>query len=79
MEGTIEVREPVKPSSLYVTPTELLVIKGIIEGKTAKEIAQERKVSPQTVQAHRRNVLKRLDCKNMPHLIYLLCKEKILL
>lgn len=79
MERRIVVREDPKDGIVYVTSAELKVVQGIAEGKTSKEIALERSVSHQTVEAQRRNLLKRLECKNMPHLITTLFREKILL
>lgn len=79
MERRIEVKDIQKTGSLYVTPKELIVVRGIAEGKTTREIAREREVSYKTVEAQRRDVLRRLGCKNSPHLIYTLCQQRILL
>jgi DNA-binding CsgD family transcriptional regulator len=79
MERRIRVREDPEKSGLYVTVAELAIVKEIAEGKTSREIAEERKVSYKTVEAQRRDVLRRLACKNMPHLITTLFREKILL
>jgi DNA-binding NarL/FixJ family response regulator len=79
MERRIEVRDGTERSKLYVTPLELTIVRSIAQGKSSREIAQETNKSCKTVESQRRNILKRLDCKNMPHLIYTLCEQKILL
>jgi DNA-binding NarL/FixJ family response regulator len=65
--------------SIYLTPAELAIVTAIAEGKTSGEIAEERFVSKKTVEAQRRGILQRLGCRNMPHLITTLFREKILL
>jgi DNA-binding NarL/FixJ family response regulator len=78
MERRIAVREDTKTDSLYITYSELEIVRAIAEGKTSKEIALDRNVSFRTVEVQRRNVLKRLACRNMPHLINTLFRQKIL-
>lgn len=65
-------------TSFYMSETERSIVLSIAEGKTSREIGDERGVSHKTVEVHRRNVLKRTGCRNMPHLIHFLHRQKIL-
>lgn len=78
METKISVREEPEKSSLFITKAELSIVAYIIEGKTSKEIAEERGTTARTIDLQRRNLLQKLGCRNMPHLIHTLWKQKIL-
>lgn len=61
-----------------ITPHELSIVELIAEGKSSREIAKERRLSLKTVETHRHNVMKRLKCRNTPHMIAILFREKLL-
>lgn len=79
MAAKILVKESAEKSTFWITFDELRIIEDIALGKTSKEIAIERSLSLRTVEERRYRAMKRLHCRNMPHLITLLFREKILL
>lgn len=56
-------------SSIHPTPRELEVLYLVSMGKTAKAIACELFVSENTVEAHRKNLLKKLNATNVADLV----------
>ncbi len=52
-----------------LTPREKQILKKISEGKSVIEIADKLYVSVHTINTHRRNILRKTDCKNMTQLI----------
>jgi FixJ family two-component response regulator len=78
MDIKIVMKEELEKNSLWISELELLIIKEIVQGKTSREIGADCGKSAKTVEVHRHNVLKRLRCKNMPQLVDLLHKQKIL-
>ncbi len=54
---------------LSISAREKDVIKGLIDGLSSKQIADKLYVSLHTVNAHRRNILKKTNCKNTSELI----------
>lgn len=63
-----EVSEKEKASS-PLSEQETRILNYIAEGRSSKEIAQSLDLSPLTVQAHRRNILKKLNINNTAELI----------
>lgn len=53
---------------MHLSPREIEIIKLIAQGKSAKEIAKEIFLSLHTVDTHRRNILDKLDLKNIADL-----------
>lgn len=51
------------------TKRELEIIKKLAEGKTYKEIAEQLFVSPHTINTHKKNILKKAECKSTTQLI----------
>jgi DNA-binding NarL/FixJ family response regulator len=47
-----------------LTPREIDILELVVEGKTNKEIAQERSISENTVKIHLRNILEKLHLQN---------------
>lgn len=78
MGGRILVKDDPAASDLYVSRSELKIIRLLAKGMTSKEIALVRNVSHHTVETHRHNVLGRLQCRNTAQLIDLLHRNKIL-
>ena len=60
-----EIPSPVMPSK-----RELSVIKLISKGCGSKQIAEELSISFNTVQSHRKNILKKYNIKTSAELIY---------
>ena len=54
---------------MRLTPREIEVIKMIVTGKVAKEMASELSLSLHTVDTHRKNILKKLQLKNIADLV----------
>lgn len=52
-----------------LTPREREVLGKLLEGGTSKEIARELAISPRTVEAHRQNVLHKLEAKSVKELM----------
>lgn len=63
------------PLNAIISPVEKRVIYSIIKGRTTKEIASEIYRSEETIKSHRKNLLKKFNCKNMPELIAFLIKH----
>lgn len=53
---------------MRLTPREIEIIKLIAQGKSAKEMAEELFLSLHTIDTHRRNILSKLDLKNIADL-----------
>lgn len=48
-----------------LTPHEFHALRAAAEGKTAEESARERHIGTETIKTHRKNVLRKLDARNM--------------
>jgi DNA-binding NarL/FixJ family response regulator len=48
-----------------LTPRELMIIKLIAEGQCYKDIAEQLFIQPDTVNKHRKNILRKLGLKNI--------------
>jgi EAL domain-containing protein (putative c-di-GMP-specific phosphodiesterase class I)/DNA-binding CsgD family transcriptional regulator len=68
--GDLKLR-PVDPAALVteLTGRELEVLRGVLNGKTNKVIAQELGISPRTVEIHRGNMMNRLGAKTVSDVI----------
>ncbi len=53
----------------HLTPTEISIVQNIASGLTTKAIANHRKISPHTVNTHRKNIFKKLNINNSSDLI----------
>lgn len=63
-------REPGRESPLrLLSPREVEVLKLVAEGNTNQEIADQLFISIKTVQAHRANVMEKLDLRDITHLV----------
>jgi DNA-binding NarL/FixJ family response regulator len=52
-----------------LTPRELEVLKLVADGRTSQEIADQLVLSIKTVQAHRANIMEKLDLRDVAHLV----------
>ncbi len=57
------------PVDSDLTPRERLVLAGIIEGRTNKEIARALNISPRTVEFHRANLVRKYAARNTAELV----------
>ncbi len=62
---------------MHLTPREVEIIKLIVQGKQAKQIANELFLSMHTVDTHRRNVLTKLNLKNIADLTRFAIENKL--
>lgn len=60
--------EPYNYKEIF-TPREIEILKAIAKGKTFGEIAAILNISPHTINTHKKNILKKTDCKNTTELI----------
>lgn len=64
---------PERPASrhddLPLTPRQTEILQLVVTGRTIKEIAHQLQLSAKTVEAHRAQILKRLDLRNVPQLV----------
>lgn len=58
-----------RESTELLSEREVEVLRLISKGKTSKEIGQELSISPLTIKAHRRNMIKKLQVNNSTELI----------
>jgi DNA-binding NarL/FixJ family response regulator len=56
-------------ASLQITGREREVVQLLAEGKTSKEVATMLNVSVKTVETHRSNILRKLDCHSVTELV----------
>lgn len=52
-----------------LTPRQQQILELVTEGYTSREIAKQLKISMQTVEVHRFNLMRRLDVRNVAQLI----------
>ena len=61
-----------------VTNRELDILRNLAAGKTSKEIGNELFISPHTVDTHRRNLLRKLDCRSVVELAQIAFRNGLL-
>lgn len=59
----------VSTDELPLTPRQIEILQLIVTGQSIKEIAHQLELSVKTVEAHRAQILKRLDIRNIPQLV----------
>jgi DNA-binding NarL/FixJ family response regulator len=62
----------------FFTKREKEIVKKISEGLSFKEIASELNISPNTVTTHKKNILRKSECKNTAELITKAVREGII-
>jgi DNA-binding NarL/FixJ family response regulator len=65
------------PSLTDLTPRELDVLKLLAQGRSHKEIASALDISVKTVDAHRTNIMRKLDLHTLSDLIHFAIRQKI--
>ena len=66
------------PSASDLTPREIEVIKRLAEGRSNKEVATALDISIKTVDAHRTNIMRKLNLNTFSDLIYFAIRHKII-
>jgi DNA-binding CsgD family transcriptional regulator len=67
----VDVEKAFKPSAEVVTRREKSIIRLLIEGQSSKAIAEQLFLSKQTIDTHRKNMLKKFNVKNTNELVAL--------
>jgi DNA-binding NarL/FixJ family response regulator len=67
-----------QPASERLTAKEQEVLGLLTEGLSSKEIGQRLKASPQTIDVHRRNIMKKLNIHTVPELVKWAIRNKFL-
>ncbi len=73
-----KTKQPELIQSDVLTRRELEVLQLLAEGKTAKETGSKLHISVKTVETHRRNIMEKLDFKNVSELIRYAIREGII-
>jgi DNA-binding CsgD family transcriptional regulator len=73
-----KVYNPITNALSDVTGRELDILRNLATGKRSKEIARELFISPHTVDTHRRNLLKKLECNSVVELAQIAFKYGLL-
>ena len=60
---------PQKLSNNPLSKREIEIVRLLADGNDTKAIADQLKIAPGTVNVHRRNALKKTNCKNVAHLV----------
>lgn len=74
LSSKVTERHP-DPNTLTQREREVLTL--IVQGCTAKEIAEHFRLSPKTVEAHKFNLMRKLDVHNRAELIELALKQRV--
>lgn len=70
--------DPSKPHRSRITPREREILQLLAEGKTNKEIATLLGISVNTAEAHRANIMVKLDLHSLPELVLYAIRNKII-
>lgn len=65
-------------SRYELTKRELDILRNLATGKTSKQIANQLFISPHTVDTHRRNLLKKMDCSSVVELAQIAFRNGLL-
>jgi DNA-binding CsgD family transcriptional regulator len=61
-----------------LTPQQLVIVKLLCEGKTSREMAEKLKLSPRTIEVHRRSIRLRLRLRSVPEIMRWAVKERLI-
>jgi two-component system, NarL family, response regulator NreC len=75
--GKLRFPERSRPSSAGLTPRETEIMKHLAEGKTVRTIAGMLGLSLKTVEAHKFNLMRKLDIHNKAELVHCAIRKKI--
>ncbi len=66
------------PRFASLTPREKEVLKMLAEGNSVKEVATQLNLSVKTVEAHKFNLMRKLDIHNKAHLVQYAIQKKVI-
>lgn len=69
MKRSVKQKKASSPTTPALTPRQQQILKLVVDGYTSREIAEQLKISLQTVEVHRFNLMRRLDVRNVAQLI----------
>jgi DNA-binding NarL/FixJ family response regulator len=76
-DGHLRLPERSRPASAGLTPRETEIMKHLAEGKTVRTIAGMLGLSLKTVEAHKFNLMRKLDIHNKAELVHCAIRKKI--
>lgn len=76
--GKLGVQERTRPSRTVLTPRETEIMKLLAEGNTVRKIAGMLGLSLKTVEAHKFNLMRKLDIHNKAELVHCAIRKKLL-
>lgn len=71
----VDVQKVFSPAREIITERERDIVRLLIEGKDSKRIGSELSISKQTVDTHRKNILKKTNCDNTAALIVMAIRK----
>jgi two-component system response regulator NreC len=77
LEGFVSVEHHANSRRFTLTPREREVVKMIAQGNSARKIANLLGLSVKTVEAHRFNLMRKLDIHNIAQLVAYAIQKKI--
>jgi DNA-binding NarL/FixJ family response regulator len=75
--GQLKTSAPA-PAPSDLTPRELEVVKLLAQGRSNKEVASDLDISVKTVDAHRTNIMRKLNLRSYSELIHFAIRHKII-
>jgi len=69
LNGAIDILSKPFPGSRQLTHREQVVLAQIVKGASNKEIARTLKISPRTVEFHRKNIMRKFGARNVAELL----------
>ncbi len=78
LSGYLESEGSGRPAKPSLTPREREIVQRLAEGCSAREIAAELSISPKTVEAHRSNVMRKLNLHSVSELVRYAVRNKII-
>lgn len=75
--GKLGSQERMRPSRTALTPRETEIMKLLAEGNTVRKIAGMLRLSSKTVEAHKFNLMRKLDIHNKAELVHCAIRKKI--
>ena len=69
MKSGVKDKKASSSTAPALTPRQQQILKLVVDGYTSREIAEQLKISMQTVEVHRFNLMRRLDVRNVAQLI----------
>jgi DNA-binding NarL/FixJ family response regulator len=74
----IPEQEPSPENKVTMTPREIEIVRAIAEGRTTREVADALGIAVNTVEVNRHNIIKKLGCRHMSHVVFQFCKAGLI-